>query len=431
MSRKETKDREVLLRVKLPGPEEKEEKVTAYVTLTGETAVIFSELEAVVGMPRATLMRELIEEALEARQVRLETSGEPFAMELTERRELLDTDPDRFRVSFLVDELLKRCEEQVTQDAARALELAELAVDVSLRVDREASSSLSWYSRARAEAYRGNCLRLTEEPQAAHEAFRHAHKLYRRAKAPNPEVEAELKSLEASLAIDQRRFEEAEELLARSLSLYRELNLDHRVALTLIKRAHLASQRFEPAAGLDDLHEAAALLDPDEDSRHYLMVCFNLVLSALESGDIELARRYYDEHRELLESRSEPWFALRLLWLRAKMARAQAEPDTASELYRRARQGFLDEGLGYDAALVSVELASLQLELGDTQAVQQLAGEMLPIFQAQDVHREALAALVLFQQAVQTEELTGELIVDLRRYLQLARRDPRLKFEQV
>ncbi len=71
MSGKETKGREVLLRVKLPGPEEKTEKVTAYVTLTGETAV-----RSKAGRPRATLMRELIEEALEARKVHLKYDDE-------------------------------------------------------------------------------------------------------------------------------------------------------------------------------------------------------------------------------------------------------------------------------------------------------------------------------------------------------------------
>lgn len=62
--------REVLLRVKLPGS--KEEKVTAYVTLTGDTAVLVKEMEEVEKKPRATLIRELVEEALEARKVRLE-----------------------------------------------------------------------------------------------------------------------------------------------------------------------------------------------------------------------------------------------------------------------------------------------------------------------------------------------------------------------
>jgi hypothetical protein len=38
--------------------------------------------------------------------------------------------------------------------------------------------------------------------------------------------------------------------------------------------------------------------------------------------------------------------------------------------------------------------------------MKELAGEMLPIFQAADVHREALAALAVFQQAAAREAAT-------------------------
>lgn len=71
---KKGRGREVLLRVRLPAPEDedKEETINAYVTLTGRTALLIREMQQVEGKPRATLIRELIEEALEARQVHLE-----------------------------------------------------------------------------------------------------------------------------------------------------------------------------------------------------------------------------------------------------------------------------------------------------------------------------------------------------------------------
>jgi hypothetical protein len=78
--------------------------------------------------------------------------------------------------------------------------------------------------------------------------------------------------------------------------------------------------------------------------------------------------------------------------------------------------------MGYDAAMVSLDLAILYLKEDRVADVQRLAEEMLPIFQAQDVHREDLAALRLFQEAAQRQELTVEKVRELAAWL---RRWPR------
>lgn len=379
---------------------------------------------------------EVIVAAIKLGPEGLERWGQMEADELLsvgpeDRRELLEAKLDHYRAPVLVDELLARCESQVTQDPARALELAELAVEISLRCDPEAFGSLAFHARARAEAHRANCLRLQDDPQTAEESFRHAYELHSEANVADPEVEAEVCHLEASLAIDQRRFEEAERLLDHARELYRSLDKPQAVARTWINHANLQYHRGQPAAGLPALGAAASLLDLERDAQLHLTIRYSQALYAVEAGDVELAERHFEQHRELLESRAEPWFALRVLWLRAKIAQAKGWVFTAHGLYSRAREGFLAEGLGYDAAQVSLELALLELDAGDFQAVQDLAAEMLSIFQAQDVHREALAALVLFERAARTEELTADFVLHLRRYLQLARRDPTLKLEHL
>ena len=79
--------------------------------------------------------------------------------------------------------------------------------------------------------------------------------------------------------------------------------------------------------------------------------------------------------------------------------------------------------------MVSLALAILYLKEGRTADVQRLAEEMLPIFQAQDVHREALAALQLFQEAARQQELTIEKALEVAAYLREARGEPGLRFE--
>lgn len=55
----------------------------------------------------------------------------------------------------------------------------------------------------------------------------------------------------------------------------------------------------------------------------------------------------------------------------------------------------------------------LQARKGDTEEVQRLTAEMLPIFESRDVHSEALAALVLLRQAVESEEISLEILEQL------------------
>jgi hypothetical protein len=55
--------------------------------------------------------------------------------------------------------------------------------------------------------------------------------------------------------------------------------------------------------------------------------------------------------------------------------------------------------MAYDAALVSLHLATLLLEQGRNAEVRKLAEQMLWIFQDKKIHREALASLTIFCEA--------------------------------
>ncbi|HYH45978.1 MAG TPA: hypothetical protein VEG34_09845, partial [Thermoanaerobaculia bacterium] len=91
----------------------------------------------------------------------------------------------------------------------------------------------------------------------------------------------------------------------------------------------------------------------------------------------------------------------------------------AEQVYREVQKEFLRLGLAYDAALVSLDLALLYSRQGRNEDLRQLSAEILPVFEARDVHREALATLLLFRRAVEEERLTAEvaqqLIAALRR----------------
>ena len=54
---------------------------------------------------------------------------------------------------------------------------------------------------------------------------------------------------------------------------------------------------------------------------------------------------------------------------------------------------------------------------------------MLPIFRSRDVHREAIAALIVFQRAAASEQATQALVEELAAYLRRAAHQPGLPFE--
>jgi hypothetical protein len=77
---------------------------------------------------------------------------------------------------------------------------------------------------------------------------------------------------------------------------------------------------------------------------------------------------------------------------------------------------------GYDAAMASLDLALLYLKEGRTADVLPLAEEMAALFEARDVHREAVAAVLLFREAAQRDEVTAGMVRELAARLETARR---------
>jgi tetratricopeptide (TPR) repeat protein len=119
---------------------------------------------------------------------------------------------------------------------------------------------------------------------------------------------------------------------------------------------------------------------------------------------------------------------IRLRWVEGKIANDLERFEEAEPALREARDAFVERGIGFDAALVSLDLAALYARQGRTEEVKRLATEMVPIFESRDVHEEALAALLLFKEAAEAERVTLGLLDQIAAYLKRARLDPELRF---
>jgi len=132
-----------------------------------------------------------------------------------------------------------------------------------------------------------------------------------------------------------------------------------------------------------------------------------------DSGRASEAQALIPELRQLARQHGNRFDRLRVLWTEGRIWRSLGHVELAEEALKQVRAGFVDAEIGYDVALVSLDLAALYLGTGRIAEVKELAAEMLPQFAARQIHREALAAIALFEQAARKERATLALVQEI------------------
>ena len=340
----------------------------------------------------------------------------------------LGEDP-RFATIPLIDLLLERSREESYHDARRGERLALLALGLAERIEADAvGPRVLADARARTWAAVGNARRMATDLRGAEEAFERAEKELASG-THEPLEKARLLDLKASLLRAQRRFAEAVTLIERSIALYRRERDDHAAGRATLKLALAHKESGHPERAIEHLREAGRLIDPAADSRLNHAVRHNLIDTLVDAGRPLEARALLAKSRHLDRNLTDASTRLRIRWVEAKIEQALGRLDVAKEVFYEVRDGFIELGNGYDAALVSLNLASIYAEQGRSADMKRLAAQMLPVFRSRDVHREALAALAVFQQAAAAENAGLELVLRVRGFLDRARHDPSLRFE--
>lgn len=354
------------------------------------------------------------------------------------RRRGLVQDTNRFLSWGLCELLCRKSREAASADANEAVDLAELAVLIAelLRPGRSVEEAWLQELRALAWAHLGNARRVLGELRSAEEAFEASAGLWEKGAS---EIDDALGfgpvilDLKASLYRAQRRFGEALLLLDQAVLAWlhgsEETRDPHLAGRALIKKAYTFDQMGEPERALETLREAAPLVDSDRDPRLLLCVRHNLLWSLTTLHNWDEAAALLPEVETLSRETGSALDLVRLRWAEGRIAAGRGETGRAEGLLREVRREFADRKMGYDAALASLEQAALYADQGRTAELRELAWELLPLFHSRDVHREALAALTLFQQAAAQETATLEMIRSLGSYLARARQDPELKWE--
>jgi tetratricopeptide (TPR) repeat protein len=316
--------------------------------------------------------------------------------------------------------------EAAADNAQRARLLAELAVLASVQLQAEAGF------RCRVEGFcrihLSNAHRVGGTLPEASEEFARGAQLWHSGAAADPGLlnETRVLQIEASLRRDQGNVSACLTLLDRALAIDR---WDMAPALLIAKSTALEGLG-DFAGAIAMLRQAAPLLDGERDMRELFAIRVNLAFHLCHLGQYRTAEQALPEIRRLSLRLGNCLDELRVGWLEARVAEGLGRFDEAVAGLTRVRVGFERQRIPYDVALVTLELAELYASQGRTAEVKELVRESVPIFEAQGVHSEAQRALALFRRAVQEERVTIELVRGIHDYLERARRNPQLRYEE-
>lgn len=368
--------------------------------------------------------RALASERAEAPQLLEELKDLPH-----NRRRLLIRNSRRFQTWALCQCLIDNSQNQLFIDPQEGLDLAELATEIAERLDNEHyGPPQASDMKAAAWCQMANALRVVSDLRKADEAFGIAEHFLALGSG-DLLATARLLDLKSTLRLAQVRFAEAIALVDGAIEIYRKIGDSRREGAALIRLAAIHSSQGNPERAVELVNRGMALLDREADRRQWIIAQHNLVTYLANAGRYLEAQAKLIQIRRLHQQFGEEINLIRFRWLEGRVAAGLGRAREAENAFLEARESFIRHGLGYDAALVSLDLAAVYARLNRTEEMKRLALEMLPIFHSRDVHREAVAALLVLQQAITAERASLSLVREVASFLEEARENPRRRFE--
>ncbi len=347
------------------------------------------------------------------------------------RRALVEREA-RFESWALAWRLGEESERAASDRADRAVELAELGLLAAERArgltpapDRFRALLLSgtW-------AFVGNARRVAGQLPLAREAFHRSEKLAEEGEGGDPDRfldPSRRLDLEASLRKHLGQLPEALDLLDRALAMGAEGEARGRL---LLKKAFALEQGGEPEKAIASLLEAAPWVDRTRDPRQYCVLRFNLIVNLCHLERFGEAAVLLPEVRAIaIEQRGE-LDLVRVVWLEGRTRAGLGDREEGARAIAQVFRDFKHLGIEYDAGLAALELAALRIETGHPAEARGLADDLLPLFRAQGVDRELLAALSLWVEAARRESASADAARDLLRRLERRRPLERAEAEE-
>jgi tetratricopeptide (TPR) repeat protein len=310
----------------------------------------------------------------------------------------------------LCEVLLDKSRELRQTDRPAMLRLSALACDVADRLDpavygREQRADL----QARVWAELANAWRLSDDLSQAEAAMACARDL-RLQGTGDPLLFARIADLRASLLSDQRRFAESFRMLDAALAVHERYGDPHEAGRLTIMKGLYKGYAGDPEEGLQLLARGLSLVDRERDDKLVFHALHNILLLRVELGDFEEAGRQLEQMRPLYAAEATWLDLVKLSRIEGQIAAGLGRFDEAEALFMNTREELDRAGFGYEASLVSLNLAEVRLLQGKTAQVRRLVAELVMAFRVLGVEREAMVAVVLLRDAVEHDQVTLEVL---------------------
>jgi len=310
----------------------------------------------------------------------------------------------------LYESLLEKSRGLRYSDSVGMLRMADFARLAADRLDPEVyGAERRTDAQARAWAELANAYRVAEDFSQAETAMACAQDLRTRGTG-DPLLYARIADLAATLLVAQRRFKEAFGMLDLAHAIHLRYSDSHEVGRIVLLRGLYTGYAGKPEEGLQLLIRGLSLIDRSRDAKLVFHTLHNILLSRIELGEFAQAQRQLQRMRPLYAAHAGWLDRVKLLRLEGEIAAGLGDLVTAEATFQQIREDLNDAGLGYQAALVSLDLAGVWLRQSRTLEVRSLVSEIVSSFQILGVEREALSAIHLLQDALERDQATLEVV---------------------
>ena len=337
---------------------------------------------------------------------------EPLSPQL--RLGLVESDRS-FHTWGLYDRLLEASHWYTRSDPAEGVDIVRLALAIAERLDpSEVGEQRIADLQANAWAMLGNARRLASDFEGARQSFNEAWRILEMGTG-DPAEEGQLLSLEASYMKDIGEFETAEAALEEALQRYQQAGDVHQQGRVMLKMGE-AIGHIDPERGLDHIRKALAFLDAKQEPRLALCAEHDLAWFLNDSGRAEEALAILDRARPLYRQFQDKWTQLRLHWLEGRIAYRFREYAQAESIFGQIWEEFRVRNLNHELVLVSIDLAQALTQKGELARAAALAAECFSIMSKWELHKDALAAWIVFQDALTQGTVQGDLFRQVEEY---------------
>jgi tetratricopeptide (TPR) repeat protein len=300
------------------------------------------------------------------------------------------------------------------RDPQESVDIAQLALDIVDLLHPAAVGGEAAAKDMRAKAYSmlADCLRLAGDLEGARHAITDAWR-WNEEGTGDPLDKARIFRADAAYAAAVGEFETAEAILEQALALYRAAHETHLQGRTLIQMGETVGYA-NPDRGLVHLEAGLPLINAAREPRLELRAQHHLAEFLCAASRPEEALAIMDRARPLYRQFEEEPVQLRLHWLRGRIAQGLGLTSEAVEILRLTREEYRARDLRREFLLVTIDLAEAHVRQGEFATALRLLGETTPTLASGNLHRNGLAAWLLFQKTLdENRDLGGAALAPL------------------